>query len=64
MAENLTRDEREEIAVGIENEGIGYWVMHYGYKGDNDSTLRHLCFKARRALDELEDYLHENDLMY
>jgi hypothetical protein len=64
MAENLSQDEREEIAGGIENEGLGYWVLHYGYKGDNDSALKHLCLKAREALGELEDYLSENDLMY
>lgn len=60
----LTKYEREAISGGIEVEGFGYWIEHYGYKGDNDPHLKKLCQDARASMDELRGYLEDNELIY
>lgn len=53
----LTEEEAGNLFAEIDNEGLGYWLQHYGYKGEEDPKLAELCEKARKALNEVESYL-------
>lgn len=53
----LNEEQAEQLFGEIDNEGFGYWVQHYGYKGDEDPKLKELCEKAREALNELEAHI-------
>ena len=59
----LSTEDKEQLFVEIDNEGLGYWVQNYGYKGDDDPKLKDLCEKARKAMDNLEKYLEEEDIL-
>lgn len=60
----LTNEQKEKIGSDIDNEGLGYWVQHYGDFEGNDDELKSLIDKAREAMDNLEDYLNFNDIMF
>lgn len=59
----LTNKQKKQIASEIDNEGLGYWVQHYGDFEGNDDELKNLINKAREAMNNLEDYLNFNDIM-
>ena len=49
-------EEAEDLFGEIDNEGLGYWAMNYGYEGE-DKELERLCEEARKALNNLDAYL-------
>ena len=53
----LNEEQAEQLFAEIDNEGLGYWVQHYGYKGDEDPKLKELCEKAKKAMNELEEHI-------
>lgn len=54
----MNYEEAEQLWNEIENEGLGYWVQHYGYEGD-DKVLERLCEEARKAINALDEYTQE-----
>jgi hypothetical protein len=52
----LDYEEAMQLFSEIENEGFGYWVQNYGYKG-KDKELVRLCKEAETALNNLESYI-------
>jgi hypothetical protein len=53
-----TEDDVEQLWNEIENEGLGYWIQNYGYKGE-DKELENLCKEARLAMNKLDNYTQE-----
>lgn len=51
----MNYEEAEQLFGEIDNEGLGYWVQNYGYKGE-DLRLYNLCQEAKEALNLLESY--------
>ena len=49
-------EETLQLFSNIDNEGLGYWVQNYGYKGE-DKKLERLCQEARTALNKLDSYI-------
>ena len=56
ISQGLSEENAEQLWSEIENEGLGYWVQHYGYKGTEDPKLVELCEKAKLAMNELDSY--------
>ena len=54
----MNYEEAEQLFAEIDNEGLGYWVQNYGYKGE-DKELEKLCEVARKAMDDLESYIDD-----
>lgn len=61
---NLTEEQKEQIGAEIDNEGLGYWVQNYGNFEGDDQELKELIQKAREAINKLEAYLYEQDIMF
>ena len=61
---NLTEEQKEQIGAEIDNEGLGYWVQNYGNFEGDDQELKELIQKAREAINKLESYLYEQDIMF
>lgn len=61
---NLTEKQKEQIGAEIDNEGLGYWVQNYGNFEGEDQQLKELIQKAKEAMDKLESYLYEQDIMF
>ena len=61
---NLTEEQKEQIGAEIDNEGLGYWVQNYGNFEGDDQQLKELIQKAKEAMDKLESYLYEQDIMF
>ncbi len=61
---NLTEEQKEQIGAEIDNEGLGYWVQNYGNFEGEDQQLKELIQKAKEAMDKLESYLYEQDIMF
>ena len=61
----MNYEDAEQLFGEIDNEGLGYWVQNYGYKGE-DKELERLCKEARTALNALEAHVEtifeEHDL--
>ena len=55
---NLSKEEAEQLFAEIDNEGFGYWVEHYGYKGEEDPDLQYLCEDAKAAMKKLNKYIN------
>lgn len=55
---NWTEEDVEQLWSEIENEGFGYWIQNYGYKGE-DKELERLCKEAEKAMNNLEAYTQE-----
>ena len=53
----LSQEEAEQLFAEIDNEGFGYWVEHYGYKGEEDPELEELCKEAKAAMSKLQKYI-------
>ena len=53
----LSQEEAEQLFGEIESEGFGYWVQHYGYKGEEDPDLQYLCEDAKAAIKKLDKYI-------
>jgi hypothetical protein len=53
----LNEEQAEQLFAEIDNEGLGYWVQHYGYKEEEDPKLKELCEKAKKAMNELEAHI-------
>lgn len=49
----LSEEQAEQLFAEIDNEGLGYWTQHYGYKGEEDPKLKELCENARAAVNAL-----------
>lgn len=58
MSVLLSEEEAEQLFGEIDNEGLGYWVQHYGYKGEEDPKLKELCEKAKEAMNALESHIN------
>ena len=54
----MKKSEAEQLWGEIENQGFGYWVQHYGYKG-KDKLLEGLCLRAKLVINELDAYIQE-----
>ena len=61
---NLTEEQKEQIGSEIDNDGLGYWVQNYGNFEGEDQQLKELIQKAKEAMDKLESYLYEQDIMF
>ena len=61
---NLTEEQKEQIGAEIDNEGLGYWVQNYGNFEGEDQQLKELIQRAKEAMDKLESYLYEQDIMF
>lgn len=61
---NLTEEQKEQIGAEIDNEGLGYWVQNYGNFEGEDQQLKELIQKAKEAMDKLESYLYEQDIIF
>lgn len=61
---NLTEEQKEQIGAEIDNEGLGYWVQNYGNFEGDDQELKELIQKAKEAMNKLESYLYEQDIMF
>ncbi len=59
MSVLLSEEEAEQLFGEIDNEGLGYWVQHYGYKGEEDPKLKELCEKAKEAMNALESHIEK-----
>lgn len=55
----LSEETKEDLYNQIENQGFGYWIQNYGYKGDEDGELVELCIKARRMMNKVQKRLNE-----
>jgi hypothetical protein len=55
----LSKEQAEQLFGEIDNEGLGYWVQHYGYKADGDPKLKELCEKAKKAMNELDAHIQD-----
>ena len=53
----LSEEEAEQLFGEIDNEGFGYWVEHYGYKGEEDPELVELCKEARATMNKLKKHI-------
>lgn len=53
----LSEEEAEQLFGEIDNEGFGYWVEHYGYKGEEDPELEELCKEAKAAMSKLREHI-------
>lgn len=53
----LSEEEAEQLFGEIDNEGFGYWVEHYGYKGEEDPELVELCKEAKAAMSKLREHI-------
>jgi di/tripeptidase len=53
----LSEEQAEQLFAEIDNEGLGYWTQHYGYKGEEDPKLKELCEKAKKAMNELDAHI-------
>lgn len=53
----LSQEEAEQLFAEIDNEGFGYWVENYGYKGEEDPDLQYLCEDAKAAMKKLDKYI-------
>jgi hypothetical protein len=53
----LSEEEADDLFGEIDNEGFGYWVEHYGYKGQKDPELAQLCKEARTAMEKLREHI-------
>jgi len=54
----LNEEQAEQLFAEIDNEGLGYWIQHYGYKGEEDPKLKELCEKAREAVNALAAHVN------
>lgn len=61
---NLTQEQKEQIGAKIDNEGLEYWVTNYGTFEGDDEELKTLIEEARLAIEKLEDYLNDNDILF
>jgi len=59
MSVLLSEEEAEQLFGEIDNEGLSYWVQHYGYKGEEDLKLKELCEKAKEAMNALESHIEK-----
>lgn len=50
----MNYEEAEQLFGEIENQGFGYWIQNYGYRGDN-KELESLCKDAEIAMNKLDD---------
>lgn len=61
---NLTQEQKEQIGAEIDNEGLEYWITNYGTFEGDDEELKILIEEARLAIEKLEDYLNDNDILF
>ncbi len=54
----ISEEEARQLWAEIENEGLGYWVLEYGYDG-SDSKLIELNNKAKEAMRALREHLQK-----
>ena len=62
-ASKLTEEQKIQIGGEIDNEGLGYCIMHYGSFEGDDEVLRVLISNAKTSMKALEDYLNENEIL-
>lgn len=61
---NLTQEQKEQIGAEIDNEGLEYWITNYGTFEGEDEELKTLIEEAKTAIEKLEDYLNDNDILF
>lgn len=54
----ISEEEAKQLWSEIENQGLGYWVLEYGYEG-SDTKLIELNNKAQEAMKALRAHLQE-----
>lgn len=52
----ISEDEARQLWSEIENQGLGYWVLEYGYEGE-DPILIELNKKAKESMRDLRTHL-------
>lgn len=55
----LSEETKNQLFGEIDNQGFGYWIQNYGYKGDEDDELVVLCKKAKRMMNKVQDRLRD-----
>lgn len=53
----LSQEEAEQLFAEIDNEGFGYWIENYGYRGVEDPELRALCLATNYSMSKLREYI-------
>ena len=61
---NLTQEQKEQIGAEIDNEGLEYWITNYGTFEGEYEELKTLIEEAKTAIEKLEDYLNDNDILF
>lgn len=59
ISDILSEKTKDQLFGEIDNQGFGYWLQHYGYKGEEDDELVVLCVKARRLMNKVEKRLRD-----
>jgi len=59
VSEVLPEETKEQLFGEIENQGFGYWIQNYGYKGEEDEELAVLCVEAKRLMNKVQQRLIE-----
>lgn len=54
----ISEEEARQLWGEIENQGLGYWVLEYGYDG-LDTKLIELNTKAKEAMRDLQAHLQK-----
>lgn len=54
----LCDEAKSDLFGEIEHEGLGYWIEHYGYKGDEDKELKDLCKKGKDTMKKIRGRLN------
>ena len=44
----LSEEQAEQLFAEIDNEGLGYWTQHYGYKGEEDPKQKSFAKKLKK----------------
>ena len=52
----ISEEEARQLWSEIENQGLGYWILEYGYEGEN-RILIELNKKAKESMRDLSIHL-------
>lgn len=57
----MSKEQYEEEAQKIANEGLGYYLQHYGARTE-DPELQKLYNEGKKALDAIEEYFRSKEV--